>query len=87
MARKYTVSRHAQGWAVYDDAAARVSSVCASQDAALTIRDQMQRQADRQVLKVVRPCLCCGASFDSEGIHNRLCGHCRGIGLDRQMVG
>lgn len=24
-----------------------------------------------------RPCLCCGTVFDSEGIHNRLCGICR----------
>lgn len=25
-----------------------------------------------------RPCLCCGRTFHSEGIHNRMCGHCRG---------
>ena len=25
----------------------------------------------------VRPCLCCGAKFKSEGPHNRLCNKCR----------
>lgn len=24
-----------------------------------------------------RPCMCCGASFNSEGPHNRLCCRCR----------
>lgn len=24
-----------------------------------------------------RPCMCCGAPFDSEGPHNRMCGRCR----------
>lgn len=24
-----------------------------------------------------RKCMCCGAAFDSEGIHNRLCANCR----------
>ncbi|HJW23779.1 MAG TPA: hypothetical protein VJ576_02685 [Rhodocyclaceae bacterium] len=27
--------------------------------------------------KTVRSCMCCGASFLSEGLHNRLCNRCR----------
>lgn len=27
--------------------------------------------------KQLRPCLCCGHLFRSEGYHNRLCGPCR----------
>ena len=87
MARKFAVSRHAKGWAVYDDAGSRVSEVYNDPNNARTVRDRMQRQADRQALKTTRPCLCCGTRFESEGIHNRLCGHCRGVGLDMQMVG
>lgn len=25
----------------------------------------------------IRPCMCCGGAFRSEGPHNRLCGNCR----------
>lgn len=32
---------------------------------------------DRQAKLLVRRCLCCGASFRSEGAHNRLCCRCR----------
>ena len=24
-----------------------------------------------------RPCMCCGVTFDSQGIHHRMCGSCR----------
>lgn len=27
-----------------------------------------------------RACMCCGKAFQSEGIHNRLCGYCRAKG-------
>jgi len=40
-------------------------------------RDACQRDADRKSKRGPRPCMCCGAEFDSEGIHNRLCGRCR----------
>jgi len=38
-----------------------------------------QRLAPGKSAKVytVRPCMCCGRDFRSEGIHNRLCGSCR----------
>lgn len=34
----------------------------------------MEREAARKAS--IRPCMCCRASFESEGIHNRLCRTC-----------
>lgn len=33
---------------------------------------------DEPVVITPRPCMCCRQTFESEGIHNRLCGNCRG---------
>ena len=32
---------------------------------------------NRKAAASTRPCLCCGARFNSEGPHNRMCGTCR----------
>ena len=36
-----------------------------------------QRAADAAKKKGARACMCCGNSFKSAGIHNRLCDRCR----------
>ena len=39
----------------------------------------VERQLDDMKARAamrIRPCLCCGTSFESEGIHNRLCASC-----------
>lgn len=41
-----------------------------------------QKAADLAARKATRPCMCCGKPFESEGIHNRLCGYCRHQGGD-----
>lgn len=41
------------------------------------ICDAKQREADRAKKRASRPCLCCGATFASEGVHNRMCNTCR----------
>ncbi|OJY33177.1 MAG: hypothetical protein BGP11_05495 [Rhodobacterales bacterium 65-51] len=38
---------------------------------------RLQAEADRSAKRGPRPCMCCGRTFDSAGIHNRLCAHCR----------
>lgn len=40
-------------------------------------RDELQREDDRKHKRGERPCMCCGSVFLSQGIHNRLCPHCR----------
>ena len=37
----------------------------------------LQRRDERARNARDRPCLCCGRTFRSEGIHNRLCTPCR----------
>ena len=49
-----------------------------NRDQALEERDRLQAVADAKAKRGPRACLCCGQGFFSEGIHNRLCGHCRG---------
>ncbi len=41
-----------------------------------------QSEELRRARMVVRPCLCCGTPFDSEGAHNRMCNLCRKRGSD-----
>ncbi len=36
-----------------------------------------KKQGAAVPIKRVRPCLCCGRQFNSDGPHNRLCGSCR----------
>lgn len=36
-----------------------------------------RKRVARQAQLVDRPCMCCGKTFGSEGIHNRLCEVCR----------
>lgn len=41
-------------------------------------RDELQRAEDRVKKRGPRPCMCCGRTFASDGIHNRMCDPCRG---------
>lgn len=41
---------------------------------------RLQDEADARAKRGPRACLCCGAVFQSEGIHNRMCTPCRGLG-------
>lgn len=40
---------------------------------ALAAKDRLTRAASF----TTRPCITCRKPFESEGIHNRMCGHCR----------
>lgn len=51
------------------DSQKRMRSICATK----------QRAADLAKKRMDRPCLRCGTSFASEGIHNRMCASCRGL--------
>lgn len=45
---------------------------------------ELQREADKVAKRGPRACMCCKAEFYSEGIHNRMCGRCRGFGESDQ---
>jgi len=41
--------------------------------------ERLQAADDARAKRGLRPCLCCGTPFESEGIHNRMCDPCRGL--------
>lgn len=68
----FAVRRLWGSYAVYRDGV-KVSADYNNSDRALERMDRLEDQA-RQT---VRRCLCCGAGFVSEGVHNRMCTPCR----------
>lgn len=42
--------------------------------------DTLNRNQEKSNNRTRRNCMCCGAEFDSEGIHNRLCRRCGSSG-------
>lgn len=78
--QKFTVEQQKSGagYVVLDPNGVRVGTVYRNfKDAALA-RDGRQRRHDRAAGMKERACMCCLATFQSEGIHNRLCNPCRG---------
>lgn len=75
---RYTIHRLGQnGYVVLDPLGRRAGEpVRFWQDAAKQAQE-LQREADRRRKAGPRPCMCCGHSFESEGVHHRLCGTCR----------
>lgn len=65
------------GHAVFDPEGLRVSDYMPFRLQAETRRAQLQREADAKAKRGPRACMCCGETFDSEGIHHRLCNGCR----------
>lgn len=49
-----------------------------TEDVAVARAAQLNREADEKARRGPRACICCGKGFESEGIHNRMCGPCRG---------
>ncbi len=48
------------------------------------VRGTLQRRDDLAARKTTRPCMCCQKPFESEGIHNRMCGSCRPRSADEE---
>lgn len=65
------------GYAVFGPDGRRVSTWYRDRAIPEAMREQKQREADERKKRGPRTCLCCSATFQSEGIHNRLCVHCR----------
>lgn len=64
----YVVDPDGKRVSIYDSLG-RIQDLCAAK----------QRAADLAKKRVDRPCLCCGETFASEGIHNRMCNPCRSM--------
>lgn len=65
-----------KGWRLVDPDG-RPGSAFYTKGRALTALDAAQARADAARGRQQRRCLCCGESFLSEGIHNRMCDACR----------
>ena len=64
--------RYGHNYAVYRGSE-RLTGACSTKELAEGAIERIKRRARR----VTRPCMCCGQPFESEGIHNRMCGGCR----------
>ncbi|RUS64906.1 hypothetical protein EGN72_02625 [Pseudorhodobacter sp. E13] len=74
------------GYVVVDDLGARRGGPSPFKRQMATLRDQLEAEADKAAKRGPRPCLRCANDFHSEGIHNRLCPHCRNISSGEQSV-
>jgi len=66
-----------KGYVVRDPEGRQVADFTPFRIRAEQLRDRLQREADAKAKRGPRPCLSCGSSFVSEGIHYRLCSGCR----------
>lgn len=66
-----------QGYVVLDPSRMRVSGFYPDTGSAQTRCDTLNAELDRKKRRGPRSCMCCGQSFLSEGVHNRLCDSCR----------
>lgn len=74
---RFYVTRLAKGYFVCDPDDNIVSDPFTFKLQADQCRIEKQRAADAKAKRGPRPCMRCDREFDSEGIHNRLCGLCR----------
>lgn len=75
---RFTVERMAgHGWYVADPDGKRVSCFHHAYERAFDACENQQAAYDAAKKRCARPCLCCGQTFQSEGIHNRMCNPCR----------
>lgn len=86
---EYRVQNARGAFVVLNADGERVSPFWANELAAERERKRMQDAYDKRVKRGLRPCLRCGATFHSEGIHNRLCSCCKSHAnaLGRDMAG
>lgn len=52
----------------------------------IELAERKVEELERAEKRTRRNCMCCGTPFMSEGIHNRLCATCRGVGASAEDV-
>jgi hypothetical protein len=71
-----------KGYRLVDPAGVPQRAFYGSPERAQTACDAAQARTDAKLKRGTRTCLCCRSPFESEGIHNRMCGRCRGQSAD-----
>lgn len=74
---RFAVQKIAGWYRIMGPEGACVGQPYSGKKAAQQAAERMQAAADSRAKRGERPCLCCGTTFISEGIHHRLCGLCR----------
>ncbi|MBW4984777.1 hypothetical protein KZZ07_19740 [Mameliella sp. CS4] len=74
MSDPFEVKKSGYGWAVFDR---RTRNKVSPQVSSLRAAEDFCRDLNREARRRLRPCLCCGSPFLSEGPHNRMCDRCR----------
>lgn len=75
-----------EGWQLVDPDG-RPSTTYYQKERALVALDAAQARTDARQRRMARPCMCCGITFQSDGIHNRLCARCRNQGGEWRPYG
>lgn len=73
----FNLQRHGRGWIVAGPDGRQLSGVYGSRDLAAVRLGELADLAETTERRMRRACMCCGVSFQSAGIHNRLCPECR----------
>jgi len=73
---RYQVKRCGSGYAVFDEFNTRLTGTLCFNDAEARLDTLRRQERDRLRVKSIA-CLCCGKTFESQGIHNRMCEYCR----------
>lgn len=66
-----------KGYAIVDAQGEPISGFSGYKDKLIARLEKMTAEIDAKAKRGPRPCMCCGSTFASEGIHNRLCHLCR----------
>lgn len=66
-----------QGWVVINERGVIHSGPHTMRNAAEQARRDLQAAKNAKEKRGNRPCITCGKTFESEGIHNRMCSSCR----------
>ncbi len=74
---RYAVKNVRGGYVVLDPHGRIVAKGFVDHARADAKRDRLQAEADTVAKRGKRPCISCARTFDSEGIHNRMCPTCR----------
>lgn len=79
----YSVRYRAGGiWVVIAPNGGVTGDQFATKEQAMSRAVELQAKADLAKRKGPRACMTCGDEFLSEGVHNRMCSHCRAYGQD-----
>ncbi|WP_296639128.1 hypothetical protein [Roseinatronobacter sp.] len=89
MTRGYRVQKTRHAYVVINSDGEKVSPFIVDERLAEREGARLQHELDARKRAGFRPCLCCEATFWSDGIHNRLCDGCRDHAnrLGREMAG